>query len=185
MRQQAGVPAAHWNALYERLLHNFAGFVQQLPASEAHHHRDAGGLLQHGLDTALKALTIRRGVLLPTGATSEHLADKQDVWTYATATAALLHDLGKPVVDQTVALFDADGHAAGSWNPLAGPMPATAAANAVSVVRGRRYRLHPRLPPLLVQFIVPPIGLEWIAKDLDVFEAWLATISGGDSEIAG
>lgn len=185
MRQQAGVPVAHWNALYEHLLHNFASFVQQLPASEAHHHRDAGGLLQHGLDTALKALTIRRGVLLPTGATSEHLANKQDVWTYATATAALLHDLGKPVVDQAVALFDADGQAAGSWNPLAGPIPATAAAYAVSFVRGRRYRLHPRLPPLLVQFIVPPIGLEWITKDLDVFEAWLATISGGDSEFAG
>ncbi|MCH9829022.1 MAG: TraI domain-containing protein [Gammaproteobacteria bacterium] len=184
IRQQVGVPAAHWTMLYERLLLDFAAFVQMLPASEAHHHCEAGGLLQHCLDTTLRALTIRRGVLLPAAAGTEQLAEKQDVWTYATATAALLHDLGKPVVDQTVTLFAADGRPLGRWNPLAGPMPAQA-TYAVEFVRGRRYRLHPRLPPLLVQFIVPPVGLEWISSDLDVFEAWLATISGGDSELAG
>lgn len=183
IRQQVGVPAAHWTTLYERLLLDFAAFVQMLPASEAHHHCEAGGLLRHGLDTTLRALTIRRGVLLPAGAGTEQLAEKQDVWTYATATAALLHDLGKPVVDQAVTLFGADGLPIGRWNPLAGPM--SAATYAVEFVRGRRYRLHPRLPPLLVQFIVPPVGLEWISRDLDVFEAWLATISGGDSELAG
>ncbi|MEC9357554.1 MAG: MobH family relaxase [Pseudomonadota bacterium] len=184
IRQQVGVPAAHWTTLYERLLLDFAAFVQMLPASEAHHHREAGGLLLHCLDTTLRALTFRRGVLLPAGAGTEQLAEKQDVWTYATATAALLHDLGKPVVDQAVTLFAADGRPLGRWNPLAGPMPAPA-TYAVEFVRGRRYRLHPRLPPMLVQFIVPPVGLEWISSDLDVFEAWLATISGGDSELAG
>jgi len=183
IRQQVGIPAAHWTTLYERLLLDFAAFVQMLPASEAHHHREAGGLLRHCLDTTLRALTIRRGVLLPAGAGTEQLAEKQDVWTYATATAALLHDLGKPVVDQAVTLFGADGQPLGRWNPLAGPM--SAAAYAVEFVRGRRYRLHPRLPPMLVQFIVPPVGLEWISRDLDVFEAWLATISGGNSELAG
>ena len=186
IRQQVGVPAAHWTMLYERLLLDFAAFVQMLPASEAHHHCEAGGLLRHCLDTTLRALTIRRGVLLPAGAGTEQLAEKQDVWTYATATAALLHDMGKPVVDQAVTLFGADGRPLGRWNPLAGPMPAQAQATyAVEFVRGRRYRLHPRLPPMLVQFIVPPVGLEWISSDLEVFEAWLATISGGDSELAG
>lgn len=184
IRQQVGIPTAHWTTLYERLLLDFAAFVQMLPASEAHHHCEAGGLLQHCLDTTLRALTIRRGVLLPAGAGTEQLAEKQDVWTYATATAALLHDLGKPVVDQAVTLFEADGQVLGRWNPLAGPMPAQA-TYAVEFVRGRRYRLHPRLPPMLVQFIVPSVGLEWISSDLDVFEAWLATISGGDSELAG
>lgn len=185
LRQHANVPNAHWAALYVRLLHNFAGFVQHLPASEAHHHRHPGGLLQHGLDTAIRALTIRRGVLLPSGADTEELAAKQDLWTYATATAALLHDLGKPVVDQIVTLFDGNGREAGRWNPLAGPMPETAVTYSAAFVRGRRYRLHARLPPLLVQFIVPPIGREWLTRDLDVFEAWLATICGGDPEFAG
>lgn len=185
IQRQVGVPQAHWAALYQQLFRNFASFVQQLPASEAHHHRQVGGLLAHSLDATLQALRIRRGVLLPTGASAEQLAEKSDVWTYATVTAALLHDLGKPVVDQTVTLFGIHGDELGPWHPLAGAMNSPAVSYKLSYLRGRRYRLHPKVPPLLVQLIVPGIGLRWIAGDLDAFEAWLATISGGDSEFAG
>lgn len=185
LRQQAGVPSAHWKALYQPLLDGYAAFVQQFPASEAHHHRERGGLLKHGLETALTALTLRRGILLPPGSSAEHLAEKQDVWSYATASAALLHDLGKPVVDQQIALRNADGHDLGYWNPLAGPIHAPAACYSIHYVRGRRYRLHPRLPPMLAHLLVPPRALEWLVQDLDVFESWLAVISGGDTELAG
>lgn len=185
IRQQVGVPEAHWNSLYHRLFESFAAFVQQLPASEAHHHHEPGGLLAHGLQVALSALTLRRGVLLPPGANAEELAEKQDVWTYAAATAALLHDIGKPLGDQRTALFDADGKALGDWDALAGPMTAPAVAYRIQFRRGRRYRLHARLPPLLAHHIVPASGLRWLASDMDVFECWLATISGADDEIAG
>lgn len=185
IRQQVGVPAAHWNALYQPLLERYAAFVQQLPASEAHHHRRLGGLLKHGLQTTFNALAIRRGILLPPGSSAEELSEKQDVWTYAAASAALLHDLGKPVVDQHIALRTADGKLLGRWNPLAGPIVPPAASYAIRYVRGRRYRLHPRLPPMLVQHLVPPVALVWLVQDLDVFEAWLAVISGGDTELAG
>ena len=185
IRQQVGVPEAHWNSLYRRLFESFAGFVQQLPASEAHHHHTPGGLLAHGLQVTLSALTLRRGVLLPPGANAEELAEKQDVWTYAAATAALLHDIGKPLCDQRTALFDTDGKALGDWDALAGPMVAPAAAYRIQFRRGRRYRLHARLPPLLAHHIIPASGLRWLASDMDVFEAWLATISGADDDIAG
>jgi len=185
IRQQVGIPAAHWSALYQPLLEAYAAFVQQLPASEAHHHRGRGGLLKHGLETMLAALTLRRGVLLPPGSSAELLAEKQDAWTYATASAALLHDLGKPVVDQHVGLRGAGGSSLGRWNPLAGPMRPPATHYSIRYVRGRRYRLHSRLPPMLVQYLLPPLALQWLAQDLDVFEAWLAVISGGDSELAG
>lgn len=185
IRQQVGIPLVHWEALYGSLIQRFAGFVQQLPASEAHHHRERGGLLKHALETTHKALSLRRGVLLPQGASAEALAEKQDVWTYATASAALLHDLGKPLVDQKVMLFAAGRRPLGAWNPLAGPIPTAATHYSIQYVRGRRYRLHPRLPPMLAHHVVPALGLEWLAQDLDVFEAWLATISGGDPEFAG
>ena len=185
IRQQVGVPEAHWNSLYRRLFESFAGFVQQLPASEAHHHHAPGGLLAHGLQVTLSALTLRRGVLLPPGANAEELAEKQDAWTYATATAALLHDIGKPLCDQRTALFDAGGKPLGDWDALAGPMAAPAAAYRIQFRRGRRYRLHARLPPLLAHHIVPASGLRWLSSDMDVFECWLATISGTDEDIAG
>jgi len=185
IRRQVGVPEAHWNTLYRCLFESFALFVQQLPASEAHHHHEPGGLLAHGLQVTLSALTLRRGVLLPPGASAEELAEKQDVWTYATATAALLHDIGKPLCDQRIALFDGSGKTLGEWDALAGSMAAPAVAYRVQFRRGRRYRLHARLPPLLTHHIVPPAGLRWLASDMDVFEAWLATISGTDDELAG
>ncbi len=185
IRRHVGVPRAHWNALYDPVFKAYAYFVQQCPASEAHHHAGAGGLIKHGLETVEKALALRRGKLLPPGASAEELAAKQDVWTYATATAALLHDIGKPLADQRLRLYDESGKDLGDWNPWKGFIAPPAASYQVRFVRGRRYRLHPRIPPLLSHLLIPEMGMTWLAEDLDVFEAWLATISGGDSELAG
>lgn len=185
IRRHVGVPKAHWKALYDPVFKAYAYFVQQCPASEAHHHAGAGGLLQHGLETVEKALALRRGKLLPPGASAEELAAKQDVWTYATATAALLHDIGKPLADQRLRLYDESGKDLGDWNPWNGFIAPPAVSYEVRFVRGRRYRLHPRIPPLLSHLLIPEMGMTWLAEDLDVFEAWLATISGGDSELAG
>ncbi|MDM4770925.1 MobH family relaxase [Solimonas sp. SE-A11] len=185
IRRHIGVPKAHWNALYDPVFKAYAYFVQQCPASEAHHHAGAGGLLQHGLETVEKALALRRGKLLPPGASAEELAAKQDVWTYATATAALLHDIGKPLADQRLRLYDESGKDLGDWNPWKGFIAPPAASYQVRFVRGRRYRLHPRIPPLLSHLLIPEMGMTWLAEDLDVFEAWLATISGGDTELSG
>lgn len=185
IRHQVGVPEAHWNALYRTLFESFGAFVQQLPASEAHHHSGPGGMLAHGLQVTLSALTLRRGVLLPSGASAEELAEKQDVWTYAVGTAALLHDIGKPLCDQRVLLFDAAGKSLGDWDALAGAISAPAAVYQPQFRRGRRYRLHARLPPLLAHHILPAVGLRWLSTDLDVFEAWLATICGIEDEVAG
>jgi hypothetical protein len=38
IRALAGVSDDYWHNLYQPLLDNFAAFVQQTPASEAHHH---------------------------------------------------------------------------------------------------------------------------------------------------
>ncbi|WJW74729.1 MobH family relaxase [Thiohalobacter sp. IOR34] len=184
IRQLVGVPRAHWVAFYATVFEAYAGFVQQLPASEAHHHAGPGGMLVHGLEVVREALKLRRGRLLPPGAAAEELAARQDLWTYATATGALLHDLGKPVTDQRVRLYDRQGRELGHWDPWAGPLPAVAGWYRVEFVRERRYRFHERVPPLLVRFILPQRGLSWLASDPEVFGAWLAAISG-DADRAG
>ncbi|HEC17125.1 MAG TPA: hypothetical protein ENI99_11230, partial [Sedimenticola sp.] len=184
IRQLVGVPRAHWEAFYATVFEAYAGFVQQLPASEAHHHAGPGGMLVHGLEVVREALKLRRGRLLPPGAAAEELAARQDLWTYATATGALLHDLGKPVTDQRVRFYDRQGRKLGCWDPWAGPLPVTAGWYRVEFVRERRYRFHERVPPLLVRFILPQRGLSWLASDPEVFGAWLAAISG-DADRAG
>ena len=76
IQQLAGVPQTHWRSLYCDALLSFAGYVQQLPASEAHHHSGVGGLLDHSLDVVIHALRIRRGHLLPHGADAEEITAK-------------------------------------------------------------------------------------------------------------
>ncbi len=177
IRQLTGVPADHWNALCLSLFQAYARYVQELPASEAHHHAGLGGLLTHGLEVVLQALKLRRGHLLPSGATAETVAAQQDLWTYATATAALLHDIGKPVTNQQVTLYPPKGACLGCWDPWHGPMPDAAAWYRIEFTRGRTYRLHEKIAPQLVRLFLPEAGLRWLASDRAVFESWLFAVT--------
>ena len=95
IRAIVGVPAQHWRWLYQTLFVAFAETVQRLPATEAHHHCEAGGLLRHALEVVELALKIRRGYVLPPDKEPEVVIAEQDVWTYAVASAALLHGVGQ------------------------------------------------------------------------------------------
>ncbi len=161
---------------------NYARFVQQLPASEAHHHAAPGGLLDHGLEVVTKGPALRRGYLLPQGGEPELLVRKQDLWTYAVFAAALLHDVGKPAVDQRIELFGSDGKPLGRWDPWQGAMRGSAAWYRAAFVRDRKRGLHERVAPLLVRFIVPTAGLSWLGSDPEVLAAWVAAISGNREE---
>lgn len=183
-RSLIGVPDSHWDRLYRPMFEALAGFVQQLPASEAHHHAGPGGLLRHALEVVLEAMKLRRGALLPPGASAEELARLQDVWTYACVSAALLHDIGKPLADQRVTLFGADHAQLGQWSPTDGPMGPPARYYRVEFVARRRYRRHERLTPLLAGHIVPVEGLRWLAGEPEAMDAWLAALQG-DYEDAG
>lgn len=178
------VPRSHLESLFHTTILSYARFVQQLPASEAHHHAGAGGMLDHGLEVLTNALGLRRGYLLPQGAEPERLARGQNLWTYAVFTAALLHDVGKAAVDQRVYLFDARKRPRGIWDPWQGPMDQRVTWYRVEFVRGRARGLHERVAPLLARFLVPAAGLSWIASDREVLAAWVAAISG-DRDRAG
>jgi len=75
----AGLPLDFYRCYYEPALYHYADFVQQLPASESHHHAIMGGILRHGLEVAMIALKLRRAYLLPSGATPEVILKKQDL----------------------------------------------------------------------------------------------------------
>ncbi|MEW8014316.1 MAG: MobH family relaxase [Candidatus Sedimenticola endophacoides] len=182
IRSVVGVPDTHWASLYDPMLEAFAALVQRLPASEAHHHAGPGGLLRHSLEVVLEALKLRRSLLLPHGAPAEELSRLQDLLSYACATGALLHDIGKPAVDQVISTVT-DGKVSGSWSPLVGPMPAGTVYE-VTFNRKRSYRRHERIVPLLARSVVPEAGLRWLASESEVLEAWLATLQG-DMDEAG
>ena len=184
IEELAGVPATYFKEYYLAPLHHYARFVQQLPASEVHHHAHAGGLLAHTLEVISTALSLRQGYLLPPGAAVEALVHLKDVWTYAVFTAALCHDLAKPAVDQTVSLYDVDGQSIGRWDPWRGDLDGNADTQwyGVEFVRNRSYRLHEKASLLLVHRIIPATGLTWLASDRQAFAAWCGCISGDTSQ---
>lgn len=177
IQQFAGVPKAHWRSLYLDALLAFAAYVQQLPASEAHHHSNAGGLLDHSLEVVIHSLRIRRGHLLPQGADAEEITAKKDVWTYAVFSSALLHDVGKPLMDQIVTLYDKQGRDVGVWDALTTPMTG-AGWYRIRYRKERQYRLHERAALLLAKLVLPIPALNWLAADRTVLSAWLAAVSG-------
>lgn len=179
-----GVPDTHWDRLYKPMFEDLTQFVQQLPASEAHHHSGPGGLLQHSLEVTLEALKLRRKALLPAGASAEQLAGLHDVWTYACVSAALLHDIGKPLADQRITLFADDHTPLGQWNPINGPIEPPAHYYHVEFQTKRRYKRHERFAPLLASHIIPAEGLRWLADEPEAMDAWLATLQA-DYEEAG
>ncbi len=185
IRRTVGIPDTHYRALYHPLFHHFAAWSQELPASEAHHHCAPGGALRHGIEVALHAVKRRRKLLLPGGATAEQLAARQDVWTYAVVSAALLHDFGKPVGDIQVLMLDADGRDMGAWQPWRGDLLQQGChAYRLRYRRQRNYRLHERLPAFFVSRLMPQLGLEWLAEDAEAFSLWSALLAG-DWENAG
>lgn len=180
IKAAVGLPQAHWQKIYYPVLSNYAELAQYLPASEAHHHADTGGLLRHGLEATLEALKLRRNLLLPPGATAEEIAKHQDLWTYAAATCALLHDVGKPISDLVVTFVHSERDNPERWQPLSASLPLGAHYTFRFNPQGQYHR-HRLIPPLLVHRILPKAGLEWLASEPAVFDAWLATISGDDT----
>ncbi|MDD5395331.1 MAG: MobH family relaxase [Thiothrix sp.] len=184
IRALSGTSPDYWAALYQPLLDNFAAFVQQTPASEAHHHCCQGGMLTHSLQVMELAMKARKGKMLPPGAAAEDVNKEGHAWTYAVASAALLHDVGKPCSDQKLKLYNASGQdCMAVWQPLHGALQS--GYYQVQFVRDRQYRTHELLPPLLARQLTPAKALSWLQQDFpEVFKVWLAYLSGQD-EVAG
>ncbi|MEW7972799.1 MAG: MobH family relaxase [Candidatus Thiodiazotropha endolucinida] len=178
IRQLTSIPDGHYNKLYIDLIQRLAELVQLLPASEAHHHAHAGGLLQHSLETAEAALRMRQSYLLPQGGIPEQQSLKADLYTYAVFTAALLHDIGKPLADQLIHIHHSDGQV-DEWAPLGGPMP-IGSNYSITFRRDRKYQIHEKLPLLLVQWTVPIEGQIWLNSDLSLLDQWTEALSGSN-----
>ncbi|MBK1717293.1 relaxase [Thiocystis violacea] len=105
---------ADYQTLIVPLLEHYAAFVHLLPASETHHHRGAGGLFRHGLETAFQAARASRGKLFALDRRPEERRILEPRWHLAAFIVGLLHDVGKPVTD--VAVVDRAGTS--RWQPV-------------------------------------------------------------------
>ncbi|HEN8735869.1 TPA: helicase/relaxase domain-containing protein [Pseudomonas putida] len=159
--QYTALSKAQFDRLYLDPIRRYAGYVQQLPASESHHHAYPGGMLDHGLELVACSLKLRQSYLLPSGAAPEDQAAQADAWSAAIAYGALLHDIGKIAVDLQVEYQNAE-----RWHPWHGPL---SQPYRFRYHPGRDYKLHGAAAGLLYTQILPPALLDWLS---DYPELW-------------
>jgi len=76
-------------------LTRFAEWVELLPASRGHHHREAGGLFRHSLQTAILASQNSEAIIFPRTGTIGQIQHNKARWRIAAFMGGLFHDIGK------------------------------------------------------------------------------------------
>ena len=174
--QRASLSRAQFTRLYRDPITRYAELVQLLPGSQNHHHAHLGGMLDHGLEIVAYALKIRQTYLLPIGAPPESQSAQAEAWTAAAAYAALIHDLGKIIVDVHIELEDGQ-----IWHPWHGPIKR---AYRFRYVAGRNYQLHGAAAALIYTQVLTPDILDWLSGFSELW-AQLIFILAGHYEHAG
>ncbi|MFG0462477.1 MobH family relaxase [Pseudomonas sp. yb_1] len=154
--QYTALSQPQFEQLYLEPIRRYATYVQQLPASESHHHAYPGGMLDHGLELVACSLKLRQSYLLPSGAAPEDQAAQADAWSAAIAYGALLHDVGKIAVDLEVEYQNGE-----AWHPWHGPLNQP---YRFRYVAGRDYKLHGTAAGLLYTQILRPSLLDWLSS---------------------
>ena len=170
-------------------IHRYAEFVQLMPASEAHHHAHAGGLLSHTIEMVLASMTFRNAHLLPEGSAIEAIDHQRDHWTYVVFFAALLHDIAKPMTDLRI-LWRCDGMADSiRWVAGSGSLAQITNGRAMpeylvgfAPKSQRDYSAHSKLAQLLLPSIAPPTALSFLASQPEALDLLQNYLSGNDKE---
>ena len=168
--QYTALSHAQFIQLYLNPIHRYAEQVQQLPASETHHHAYLGGMLDHGLELVACSLKLRQSYLLPTGAAPEDQAAQTDAWSAGIAYGALLHDIGKIAVDLQVERQDGR-----LWHPWQGPLDKP---YRFRYVKGRDYHLHGAAAGLLYTQILDRPILDWLSGFPPLWASLLYVLAG-------
>lgn len=168
--QYTALSHAQFTQLYLNPIHRYAEQVQQLPASETHHHAYLGGMLDHGLELVAYSLKLRQSYLLPTGAAPEDQAAQTDAWSAGIAYGALLHDIGKIAVDLQVECQDGR-----LWHPWQGPLDQP---YRFRYLKGRDYHLHGAAAGLLYTQILDRPILDWLSGFPSLWASLLYVLAG-------
>ncbi|WP_448144740.1 MobH family relaxase [Pseudomonas silesiensis] len=168
--QYTALSQAQFIQLYLNPIHRYAEQVQQLPASETHHHAYLGGMLDHGLELVACSLKLRQSYLLPTGAAPEDQAAQTDAWSAGIAYGALLHDIGKIAVDLLVERQDGR-----VWHPWQGALDQP---YRFRYLKGRDYHLHGAAAGLLYTQILDRPILDWLCGFPALWASLLYVLAG-------
>lgn len=162
IRGTLGLAKHDHESLILPLIESCAAFVHLLPASEAHHHRGAGGLFRHSLEVGAWAAQFAEGRIFSFGKSPLERKQEDPRWVVATFAAAFAHDIGKAASD--MAIVSPDGSV--EWNPYLESLWDWGQRNKLDryFVRWRenRHKKHEQTGLLLVNQIMPTALKAWL-----------------------
>lgn len=179
IRNALGFNREQYQELILPVIQRYAEFVHLLPASEAHHHRGAGGLFRHGLEVAFWAAQASEAVIFSMEGSPRERRNNEPRWRLASCFSGLLHDVGKPLSD--VSVTDKDGSV--TWNPYANTLYGWAAHHKIDRYflrwRDNRHKRHEQFSLLTIERIIPPNVLQYLSEaGPEILEAMLEAIAG-------
>lgn len=167
IKDQGAFTNEEWEELVLPVVWNLAAYVHLLPASQEHHHDDAGGLFRHSLEVGYYALRYQYDFHIQRTVNPQHQRKIEFRWKFCYFLGALLHDIGKPLSDFWV-LHDPDKPKSNNWNPHVESLHAWAVRNKVKTYylnwSPMRNNKHLRLATLVLTKIVPENVLIWLNK---------------------
>lgn len=161
--------------LYEVAIYKFIEAAQLIPASASYHHTGPGGLIAHTVAVVEYALEERMHHILPELSDVETQAKEKHLWTYAIFAAALLHDAGKLLTQQTLILSDrsifspfADLNQDLNYSIMFNNYPES-------------YRIHKQIAATFFGLLIPQKAQIWLSQPIHIFDEFTGFIQGNDS----
>lgn len=150
-----------------------ANMVQQLPASERHHHRKMGGLLRHSLEVGLWAVQLAEEKYTQDGFSPQQGSISDPRWKLAVFIAGIGHDLGKIVTDISVT----DRSTELKWSPYSRGLYDWAVHNGIENYfihwQEGRGKKHITISSTLIDTVMKKDSLNWISDDGNDNVVWI------------
>jgi hypothetical protein len=176
------------NAEAERLfipcVLRFIAYAHLMPASEEHHHCGQGGLLRHSLETAYYASRLAEGMVFAIDHDPVTRKALDPRYRLALVLAALLHDVGKPLVDIGAVAPDRDA----TWSPHADSLYAWGKSLQLSHYKvywrpGARHKRHEVYAVTVLREILGTETLRWLAEcgGDEILDRMIEALVGGEA----
>ena len=175
IRQSVGISDALFDQLYLVSITRAAEILQSCPATAGGHHSWPGGLFGFSLQTSAYALRLRKGKIMPVGASPEKESKKNDLYTYAVFASALLNGLGQALDNQRLVLYDRRRNFLTEWRPLHEDWTDHPKARFMKI-EFRQIPVNIRQPIsslMYVNRILDREGCSWLQGDQDVYNDFL------------
>jgi Putative helicase/Putative conjugal transfer nickase/helicase TraI C-term len=184
-------PSIHFNNFYLPIIKKFAEFVQSIPLSQSGISKQEISFLERGLERSTRALTLCLKYFFPGQINFSNISNKDELWLYATFTAALFLDIGKLAVEYSITLYHKKSYLLKKWNPFRAAMLGQGYHYKIDYIREKfdnldnfaTYKLACNILDSATNIISETEGFNWIASDLRVLEIWIDLLSGEEDRI--